>query len=218
MMLCKHMIIKSTEFIKGAVYPDQYPPGSLPEIAFVGRSNVGKSSLINVLVQRKNLVRTSSTPGRTQCINFFEVNGQLMLVDLPGYGFARVPLDVKKQWAPMIEKYLTIRDNLRGVVLILDIRRDPCAEDVRLLNWLREFSIPPILVITKCDKVSKNEKARQTALIARSLGVPKDELSFFSALSREGKDGIWSRIEALLADSHEEGPEPVDTSVEPGEE
>jgi GTP-binding protein len=194
------MIIKSTEFIKGAVYPDQYPAGDRPEIAFVGRSNVGKSSLINVLVQRKNLVRTSSTPGRTQCINFFEVNQQFMLVDLPGYGFARVPLDVKKQWVPMIEKYLTVRDNLLGVVLILDIRRLPCAEDVRLLNWLREFSIPPLLVITKCDKVSKNEKARQANLIARSMGVPKGELSFFSALSREGKDGIWSRIEALLAE------------------
>jgi GTP-binding protein len=198
------LIIKSTEFIKGAVYPDQYPTGDLPEIAFVGRSNVGKSSLINVLVNRKNLVRTSSTPGRTQCINFFAVNQQFMLVDLPGYGFARVPLDIKKQWAPMIEKYLTVRDNLRGVVLILDIRRTPCAEDVRLLQWMREFSIPPLLVITKCDKVSKNEKARQTAVISRALGVPKDELSFFSALSREGKDGILDRIELLLTDNQEE--------------
>ena len=198
------MIIKSTEFIKGAVYPDQYPAGDLPEIAFVGRSNVGKSSLINVLVNRKNLVRTSSTPGRTQCINFFEVNKLFTLVDLPGYGYARVPLDVKKQWAPMIEKYLTVRENLHGVVLILDIRRTPSAEDVRLLGWLREFSIPPLLVITKCDKVSKNEKARQSALIARTMGVPKDDLSFFSALSREGTEGIWSRIEILLTDTHEE--------------
>jgi GTP-binding protein len=198
------LIIKSTEFIKGAVYQDQYPTGDLPEIAFVGRSNVGKSSLINVLVNRKNLVRTSSTPGRTQCINFFAVNGQFILVDLPGYGFARVPADVKKQWGPMIETYLTVRDNLRGVVLILDIRRTPCAEDVRLLQWMREFSIPPLLVITKCDKVSKNEKARQTAVIARALGVPKDDFSFFSALSRDGKDGIWDRIELLLTDNQEE--------------
>jgi GTP-binding protein len=150
------LIIKSTEFIKGAVYPDHYPEGDQPEIAFVGRSNVGKSSLINVLVNRKNLVRTSSTPGRTQCINFFEVNKQFMLVDLPGYGFARVPLAVKKQWAPMIEKYLTVRKNLHGVVLILDIRRTPSTEDVRLLDWLRKFSIPPLLVVTKCDKVSNN--------------------------------------------------------------
>jgi GTP-binding protein len=141
-----------------------------------------------------------------------------MLVDLPGYGFARVPLDVKKQWAPMIEKYLTVRDSLRGVVLILDIRRTPCAEDVRLLNWLREFSIPPLLVITKCDKVSKNEKARQTMLIARSLGVPRDELSYFSALSREGKDGIWSRIEPLLTDNRDEEPELADDAADPGED
>jgi GTP-binding protein len=198
------LIIKSTEFIKGAVYQDQYPAGDLPEVAFVGRSNVGKSSLINVLVSRKNLVRTSSTPGRTQCINFFAVNRQFMLVDLPGYGFARVPADVKRQWGPMIETYLTVRGNLRGVVLILDIRRSPCDEDVRLLRWLREFSIPPLLVITKCDKVSKNERARQTALIARVLGVPKDEFSFFSALSKEGKDGILDRIEILLTDNQEE--------------
>lgn len=192
------MIIKSTSFIKGAVYPDQYPSGDLPEIAFAGRSNVGKSSLINVLVNRKNLVRTSSTPGRTQCINFFEVNNRLMLVDLPGYGFARVPLEVKKQWGPMIQAYLSSRNSLCGVILILDVRRIPCSEDKSLLEWLERFSIPSIPVITKCDKVSKNEKARQTDMIARELGMDKSRFTYFSALSKEGKESVWGKIGEIL--------------------
>ncbi len=192
------MIIKNTSFIKGATYPDQYPAGDFPEIAFAGRSNVGKSSLINVLVNRKNLVRTSSTPGRTQCINFFEVNNDMMLVDLPGYGFARVPADIKKQWGPMMERYFSSRRNLRGVVLILDVRRTPCAEDKAMLQWLERYSIPAIPVITKCDKVSKNEKSRQTEIIAQSLGLDKSRFAYFSALSREGRDGLWEKIEALL--------------------
>ncbi len=192
------LIIKSTEFIKSAVKPSHYPDGDLPEIAFAGRSNVGKSSLINVLVNRKSLVRTSSTPGRTQLINFFNVNGRFTLVDLPGYGFARVPLAVKKEWGPMMETYFAKRTNLRGVVLIFDIRRTPVAEDVQMLQWLRAYDIPPLLVVTKCDKVSRNERAKQADLIARALGVAKDELCFFSALSRDGKDDVWERIERLL--------------------
>ncbi len=209
------MIIKNTTFIKGAVYPDQYPPGDLPEIAFAGRSNVGKSSLINVLVNRKNLVRTSSTPGRTQCINFFEVNGQLMLVDLPGYGFARVPVAVRKQWGPMMETYLSSRINLRGVILILDVRRTPCTEDKSMLQWLERFSIPSIPVITKCDKVSRNEKARQSEMIAQVLGMPKSRFTYFSALSKEGKDSLWERIGTVLGDS---GPELPGESANPAEE
>ena len=193
------MIVKTTEFIKSATKPMHYPEGDLPEIAFAGRSNVGKSSLVNVLVNRKNLVRTSSTPGRTQLINFFQVNQDFMLVDLPGYGYAKVPLEVKKNWRPMMETYLSKRSNLRGVVLILDIRRVPVEEDLQMLAWLRTFHITPIVVITKCDKVSKNERAKQTAIILQRTGLEKSELSFFSALSREGKDGIWARIDALLA-------------------
>ncbi len=193
-----YMHVKSTLFIKSATKPQQYPEGDLPEIAFAGRSNVGKSSLINALVNRKNLVRTSSTPGRTQLINFFDVNGTFTLVDLPGYGFAKVPLEVKKQWGPMIEKYLSHRTNLRGVVLIIDIRRIPKEEDLQLLNWLRTFNIPPILVVTKCDKVSKNERERQLNLIAKELEVEKAALNPFSALSREGLENIWSAIEPVL--------------------
>jgi len=192
------MHVKTTTFIKSATKPAHYPEGDLPEIAFAGRSNVGKSSLINVLVNRKNLVRTSSTPGRTQLINFFDVNETFTLVDLPGYGFAKVPLDVKRQWGPMMETYLSRRTNLRGVVLIFDIRRTPRDEDLQMLAWLRTYGIAPILVVTKCDKVSKNERGRQLAVIARELAVERGELCCFSALSREGVEAIWGRIEALL--------------------
>lgn len=192
------MLIKSVTFIKSAVKPDQYPAAELPEIAFVGRSNVGKSSLINVLVNRRNLVRTSSTPGRTQLINFFSVNDSFMLVDLPGYGFAKVPLAVKKQWGPMIDGYLSRRPTLRGVVLILDIRRVPTAEDLQMLQALRSYDIKPILVVTKCDKVSKNERKRQAQIIARTLKVPEGELLYFSLLTREGIDAIWREIEPVI--------------------
>lgn len=193
------MHVKNVTFVKSAVKPDQYPPAELPEVAFVGRSNVGKSSLINLLVNRKNLVRTSNTPGRTQLINFFSVNNDsFMLVDLPGYGFAKVPLDVKRQWGPMMGAYLSGRQTLRAVVLILDVRRVPSQDDVQMLDLLRSHGIPPILVITKCDKVSKNERKRQAQVISRTLQVQEPEFLFFSALSREGIDDVWGAIEPLL--------------------
>jgi GTP-binding protein len=198
------MHIHQTTFIKSAVKPADYPPVDLPEIAFAGRSNVGKSSLINVIVERKALVRTSSTPGRTQLINFFNVTGvpfSLTLVDLPGYGYAKVPLDVKRQWKPMMERYLSGRESLRGVVLILDIRRTPSDEDLQMLDWLRSYNRRPIIVLTKCDKVTKNERAKQTAAIAAKLQMDKSLLVHFSALSKDGRDAVWKAIqEAVEAD------------------
>ena len=197
------MHIHQTTFIKSAVKPPDYPPVDLPEIAFAGRSNVGKSSLINILVERKGLVRTSSTPGRTQLINFFQVTGSpcsLTLVDLPGYGYAKVPLEVKRQWGPMMERYLASRESLKGVVLILDIRRIPSDEDLQMLTWLQAYQRRPIIVLTKCDKVSKNERAKQTAAIAAKLQMDRSLLLHFSALSREGKDGVWQAILAAVGE------------------
>jgi len=143
------LIIKSAEFVTSAVKPSQYPPAVLPEIAFAGRSNVGKSSLINTLVNRKRLVKTSSTPGRTQLINFFNINEKFSFVDIPGYGYAKVPASVKKKWGPMIETYITTRKTLKGVVLIMDLRRTPGPEEMNMLDWLNHYDIPSVPVLTK---------------------------------------------------------------------
>lgn len=192
------MKIVSTEFVKSATRPVNYPESDLPEIAFAGRSNVGKSSLINVLVNRRNLVRTSSTPGRTQLINFFDINSTFSLVDLPGYGFAKVPLAVKKQWGPMMRTYLETRENLRAVVFIFDIRRVPREEDIQMLDWLEEFSVPTIPVVTKIDKLARGQRDRHLHQIAEASGLPKDAFTLFSAQSREGKEAIWELIESAL--------------------
>lgn len=192
------MNVHQADFIKSAAKPKDYPPPVLPEVAFVGRSNVGKSSLINVLAGRKGLVRTSSTPGRTQLINFFDINSILTLVDLPGYGYAKAPPELRKQWGPMIETYLASRESLKAVVLILDIRREPSDGDLQMLRWLEMYNIPPIIVVTKCDKLSKNECAKQKTIIAASIKRDREMLLPFSALSREGRDGIWQEVERLL--------------------
>lgn len=192
------MIVKSTVFVKSATQPSNYPEGLLPEVAFAGRSNVGKSSLINVLVNRRALVRTSSTPGRTQLLNFFDVNGTFSLVDLPGYGFAQVPLTVKKNWGPMVRTYLERRANLKAVVVLFDVRRVPREEDLQLLDWLEEFGIPTIPVVTKIDKISRGERARQLKPILETTGLPREAFTLFSASSREGREAVWERIDAAL--------------------
>jgi len=192
------VIIKSTSFVKSATRPSNYPdPGPL-EIAFAGRSNVGKSSLLNVLVNRKSLVRTSSTPGRTQLINYFDLNEELYLVDLPGYGFAKVPMAVKKQWGPMIRTYLETRETLCVVVMLFDVRRVPRDEDLQMLDWLEEFNIPTIPVITKVDKVSRNRRKKQIEPILKATGLPEDAFVQFSAHSKEGRDEVWERIEIAV--------------------
>ena len=192
------MKIKSAEFITSATKPSRYPKRALPEIAFAGRSNVGKSSLINTLVNRKHLVKTSSTPGRTQLINFFDINGQMGFVDLPGYGYAKVPVSVRKKWGPMIETYLSDRETLRGVVVIMDIRRIPRQEELNLLAWLNHYAIASILVLTKTDKLSKNKQSHQHDLIARALERSKREFILFSAKTRRGKDALWNAILSLV--------------------
>jgi GTP-binding protein len=192
------MLIKSAEFVTSAVKPAQYPPALLPEIAFAGRSNVGKSSLINTLVNRKRLVKTSSTPGRTQLINFFDINRQMGFVDLPGYGYAKVPVSIRKKWGPMIETYLSGRESLRGVVVIMDIRRIPRQEEINLIDWLAHYSIAGIWVLTKTDKLAKNKLAKQHHLIAQTLERDKDDFILFSAKTRRGRDPLWNAILSVL--------------------
>ena len=192
------MIIKSAEFVTSATKPSQYPPEGLPEIAFAGRSNVGKSSLINILVNRKRLVKTSSTPGRTQLVNFFDINDHITFVDLPGYGYAKVPTSVRKKWGPMIETYLSGRGTLKGVVVILDIRRTPREEEHNLIDWLEHYSITSILVLTKADKLSKTKQDKQRAVVAGTLAVDPRDLIMFSAKTRRGRDDVWRAIDPLL--------------------
>ena len=193
------MKITSAEFVTSATKPSQYPTLTLPEIAFAGRSNVGKSSLINTLVNRKHLVKTSSTPGRTRLINFFDINQQIGFVDLPGYGYAKVPESVKKTWGPMIETYLSTRKALKGVIVILDIRRTPRQEEFDLLSWLQHYSIPGILVLTKTDKLSKSKQAQKLNLIGQVLERDKSDFILFSAKSRRGRDALWNAILSLVA-------------------
>lgn len=192
------MLIRSATFVKSAVRPVDYPVSELPEIAFAGRSNVGKSTMINTLVNRKGLVKTSRTPGRTQLLNFFNINDTFMLVDLPGYGFAKVPIAVKKSWGSMVQEYLKQRTNLKAVVLLFDIRRVPQGEDLQLLDWLEEWQVPTIPVLTKLDKVSRNNRRKQITPILEATGLSAEDFSLFSALSKEGRDDVWSRIDAVL--------------------
>lgn len=192
------MIIRSTTFIKSAVKPDAFPPATLPEVAFCGRSNVGKSTLINILVNRKSLVRTSSTPGRTQLINFFQVNDTLSLVDLPGFGYAEVPLAVKKDWGPMMRTYFEERESLCAILLLFDIRRTPREEELMLIDWARQYDVPLIPIVTKTDKVTKGQRAQHIKAISAASGIDSDEFVLFSMVSREGKDVIWGRIEAAI--------------------
>ena len=192
------MIIKSAEFVTSAVKPSQYPPAVFPEIAFAGRSNVGKSSLINTLINRKRLVKTSSTPGRTQLINFFNINQEFSFVDIPGYGYAKVPASVKKNWGPMIETYITMRKTLKGVVLIMDIRRIPGPEEMNMFDWLNHYHIPSVPVLTKSDKLSKTRQQQQLKEITKTLSADKERFILFSAKSRQGRDDVWEAVNSLI--------------------
>jgi len=170
----------------------------LPEIAFAGRSNVGKSSLINTLLNRKRLVKTSSTPGRTQLINFFEINESFVFVDLPGYGYAKVPKSVQKTWGSMVENYLSTRETLKGTILIIDIRRTPDEKEYDLIHWLNYHSIPITIVLTKVDKLSKSNQAKRRAAISKVLGIQETDLLLFSAKTRQGKEFVWEAVNKMM--------------------
>jgi GTP-binding protein len=194
------MIIRSIEFVTSAPSLSKCPDTDWPEIAFAGRSNVGKSSLINCLLNRKGLVRTSSTPGRTQLLNYFAVNEELFFVDLPGYGFARAPKSVRQRWMPMVKGYLEGRDSLKVVVWLLDARRTPSPEDLEFLDLLEEAGLPTIPVVTKVDKVSRQQLSKRLADIAGHTGLDAEHFTPFSVTKRQGFDELWDRIAAALED------------------
>jgi len=175
------------------------PESALPEIAFSGRSNVGKSSLLNRLVGRKKLARVSRTPGRTREINFFRVNDSFVMADLPGYGYAKVSKARKAEWRPLLEGYIAKTPQLAGVVQLLDMRRDPSEDDVAMLDFLAELGMPTIVVLTKSDKLSRAAAAAQADAIARSLLLDPEQTIPFSAVTGEGRDDLASAIVSAVA-------------------
>ena len=175
---------------------DQFPEPILPEICFIGKSNVGKSSLINALTGRKALARTSQAPGKTRTVNFYEVNEALYLVDLPGYGYAKVSQTEQKRWGQMIESYLKERESLCLAVLLIDIRHEPGKGDQMMYDWMTYYGIEPLIVLTKLDKIKKNQLQKQLALITRALGIQnKENVIAVSSESKIGIDKLWQRME-----------------------
>jgi GTP-binding protein len=194
------LIIRRLEFLGGQASATGWKPVSeLPEIAFSGRSNVGKSSLLNTLVRRKALARISATPGKTREINFFRVNDAFHLVDLPGYGYARVSKAARHAWRPLIEGYLRTSRHLRGVVQLVDARHEPSADDLRMMDFLASLGVPIIVVATKVDKLSRSERDSTLRALATHLGIEEDQLIPFSARTGEGRDDLAQAVVSLLA-------------------
>jgi len=193
------MKIVSAKFIKSALKPEHYPADGRPEFAFVGRSNVGKSSLLNALLARKGLAKTSSTPGKTQTINFFEVNGKFYFVDLPGYGFAKVPKNLKDAWNRVMVDYLKHREPLRMAVALLDARHVPSDNDLHMLELLEEAEVPTLVVATKIDKLKQGERKRNLERLRAALDLDDEAMLIpFSAVTGEGVRPLWSIIEDLI--------------------
>lgn len=190
------MQVHDVDLTISAVAPEQYPATAYPEIALVGRSNVGKSSLTNVLINRKNYAHTSSQPGKTQTLNFYEVEHQLYFVDVPGYGYAKVSKRQREQFGKMIENYLTTREQLRGAVQLVDGRHEPTNDDQLMYQWLAYYHVPTLVVATKVDKVKPSAHNRIAKTVRSGLGAKKDQpVVLFSALSQLGKDVVWQWIE-----------------------
>jgi len=185
-------------FLTSAAQPSEFPPPSLPEIAVVGRSNVGKSSLINTLVGQDGLARTSRTPGRTRLVNWFVIDDRFHLVDLPGYGYAQVNQSMRESWRPLIENYLSERKSLAGVLLLIDIRRGVQDEELDFIPWLAQRDMPVVVALTKADKLAKNKRVLEIGRAKQALGVRKDPMTV-SVLSNEGIDPLWRAIVQLVA-------------------
>ena len=196
------MVIKSVELEIVCGPTSRLPETKLPEIAFAGKSNVGKSSLINALINRKSLARTSSQPGKTQTINFYNVNKELYFVDLPGYGYAKVSKEEQARWGALIEKYLQTSRQLRAVFLLIDIRHEVKSHDKEMYDWIRYNGYDPVIIATKADKISRNQLAKQMKVIREGLGVAKaSDITIlpFSALTKQGRDEIWDVITNILS-------------------
>lgn len=194
------LVIRQLEFVGGQAATHSWKPETtLPEIAFSGRSNVGKSSLLNTLVRRKAMARVSATPGKTREINFFRVNDAFYLVDLPGYGYARVSKAARAAWRPLIEGYLRTSEHLRGVVQLVDARHAPSEDDLHMLDFLASLGVPTIVVATKIDKLRPAERRERVQALSETLGIDTDQLIAFSSRTREGRDALAEAIVSLLA-------------------
>ena len=187
------MKIHSAEFLLSASTTRQFPAATLPEIAFAGRSNVGKSTLINSLLNRKKLVKTSATPGKTQLINFFKINDQFYFVDLPGYGYAKVPESVRRKWQNLVEAYLSERETLRNVVLIIDCRHNPTVQDRQLLEWLEYYQRPSLIVASKIDKLKRGQVQKQLHNIKNNLSIESVPLGH-SSMQYGRREEIWKKL------------------------
>ena len=199
-MRSEPLVIRRLEFLGGQASPGGWrPDAGLPEVAFSGRSNVGKSSLLNTLVKHNSLARVSQQPGKTREINFFSVNDALVLVDLPGYGYARVAQEERAKWRPLINAYLESSAQLRGVVQLLDVRREPSPDDRQMLEFLAELGAPTIVTITKVHKLSGAQAAARVGEITAALGLETEQVIPFSAVTRAGRDELASAIEDLVA-------------------
>lgn len=193
------MKITQAEIMTSAVSEKHYPKTSLPEIALAGRSNVGKSSFINRMIQRRNLVRTSSKPGKTQTLNFYKLNDAFVFVDVPGYGYAKISKKEREKWGSMMEEYFQTRENLKVVVLITDIRHQPTEDDVQMYHYLKHFELPVVVIATKLDKIKKGQRASFIKRTERTLNIdPDDHLIPFSAESGEGKDKSWAILKQFI--------------------
>ncbi len=198
------MRVQSAQFVKSALRPEDYPRDRHPEVAFLGRSNVGKSSLLNTLLTKKGLAKTSSTPGKTQTINFFEVNGQAYFVDLPGYGYAKVPKALKAQWNRVMVAYLRDREPLCLAVALVDARHRPTAQDEHMLEILDQAQVPTLLVATKVDKLKKGQRKKQMDAIRETLTLDTEALILpFSSVTKEGLRELWEVIDSQLEESKE---------------